>query len=186
MFTTTGITLKPVTLQAREEHRRPIGQPPIANRDIGFADIFLQLENHQAVQTTVVIAKIKIQAVATGRVYMATTTPATLNLGPLEYSAQDFHLTNKTGVAGTGAVQAIVTLTRDATPRHCDRPSCQSNVCSRVVVVPVVGHLLLVESGWPVVRHSLLVESGWPCGNITSCMGWRSSNCECCPISLIR
>ena len=110
MFTANGITLKPITLQAREEKNPPVGQPLSTDRNIGFADIFLQLENHREVPAVVLIEKIQIQAVTTGRVYMALTAPQTIHLRPLEYSAQDFHLTNKTGFAGQGAIQAIVTL----------------------------------------------------------------------------
>ncbi len=110
MSTAIGITLNPITLQAREEKKPPIGQPARADRDKGFADIFLQLENHREAPAAVVIEKIQIQEAATGRVYMTTTAPQTITLGPLEYSAQDFHLTNKTGFAGPGAVQALVTV----------------------------------------------------------------------------
>jgi hypothetical protein len=111
MSTATGITLQPVTLQAREEKQSPPGQPPIADRDIGFADVFWQLENQRETDQTVVIEQIQIKDVTTGRVYMTTTAPQTLRLRPLESAAQDFHLTNKTGFPGKGAIQAIVTIT---------------------------------------------------------------------------
>jgi hypothetical protein len=108
MLTATGITLQPVTLQAREEQQSSSGQPPKADRDIGFADVFWQLENQRETEQTVVIEQIQIQDAATGRVYMTTTAPQTIRLRPLESVAQDFHLTNKTGFSGQGAIQAIV------------------------------------------------------------------------------
>jgi hypothetical protein len=111
MSTAIGIIVQPITLQAREEKRPPVGQPPTADRDIGFADVFFQLENHQAIDQTVVIEKIQIQDAATGRVYMTTSASQTVNLKPLEFAAQDIHLTNKAGFMGKGAVQAIATIT---------------------------------------------------------------------------
>jgi hypothetical protein len=111
MLTTNGVTLKSIALQVRDAQRPPVGKPVLADRDIGFADVVLQLENHREEQTTVVIDSIQIHEADTDRIYMATQIPKTIHLGPLEYSAQDVHLTNKTGFPGQGGVQAKVTLT---------------------------------------------------------------------------
>jgi hypothetical protein len=109
MQTTNGIQFKPIILQAREEQRLPIGQPPTADRDIGFADIFLHLENQQELDQSIVIEQVQIVDAKNGHVYMSTQAPQTIRLRPLEYVAQDIHLTNKVGFTGKAGVQAIVT-----------------------------------------------------------------------------
>jgi hypothetical protein len=104
-----GISIKPMTVQVREEKRLPIGQPPTANRDIGFAAVFLQVENQQQTDATIVIEQIQIVDAVNGQIYMTTHQPKTIPLKPLEYAASDFHLTNKTGLGAPQGVQAIVT-----------------------------------------------------------------------------
>jgi hypothetical protein len=102
-------SIKSVKLQAREDqHGFRTGQPSKRDRDIGFADVFLWLENPQEVNTRLVIQRIEIRDALTGKVHLASTRPQEILLGPLENSVNDFHLTNKSGYSGGGKVKAVV------------------------------------------------------------------------------
>jgi hypothetical protein len=107
----TDITLTNITLQAREELRPPVGSKPQPDRDIGFATLFYQFENHREADQAVTIDQVQIQNAHSGRIYMQTEAPQTLHLRPLEISANDVHLNNKTGFAGAGQVRAVITYT---------------------------------------------------------------------------
>lgn len=106
---TNNIVIKNLTLMAREEKLPPLGQPPKPNRDIGFADVFLTVENTKEAKTTLVIEKIQIQDAINGSLQLVSQNPEAIHLNPLENSVNDFHLTNKTGYATKGQVKAIVT-----------------------------------------------------------------------------
>ncbi len=108
MTPSTDLHLYPITLKVREEQRLPAGAPPQRDRDIGFATVFLQLENRQDSNQTITIDQIQIQDMTTGQIYMTTPQAQTINLRPLEHSAQDFHLTNRIGFAGPGPVRAVI------------------------------------------------------------------------------
>lgn len=97
------------TLYAYEQTRPFIGRPPTANRDIGFADVFLTLENQAQADTTITIQQIEIHDVATGKVYLTSKAPQTIQLKPLENSVNDFHLTNKIGYPNPARVKAVIT-----------------------------------------------------------------------------
>ncbi len=109
MSSSTSVQIKGVTLQAREEKRLPPGQPPTSNRDIGFASVFLQLENAKEADVDVIVQSIQIRSTdLVGSLQMESQNPQTIHLHPLEHSANDIQLTNKTGF-GSGSVKAIVT-----------------------------------------------------------------------------
>lgn len=101
--------VKTVRLLAREEKSPPPGLPDSPDRPIGFAAVFLQLENPQQTDVTVEIQRIEIRNAQTGNVQLEQTTPQTIRLRPLENSTNDFHLTNRSGYIATGPVKAIVT-----------------------------------------------------------------------------
>jgi hypothetical protein len=104
-----NLEIKTVTLQAREEKRLPTGQAPTANRDIGFASVFLRLENPKEKDINLIIKSIQIQNVSDGSLQMASQSPQEIRLRPLENSENAFHLTNKTGYSGQGQVKAVIT-----------------------------------------------------------------------------
>jgi hypothetical protein len=109
MSSTSGISVKNLSLRAREEKNPPPGALPPANRDIGFAAVFLRLENHQQENIKVTIQKIEVRNLADGKVQLATTTPQEFVLKPLEISDQSFHLKNKIGFPKQGKVKAVIT-----------------------------------------------------------------------------
>jgi hypothetical protein len=96
-------------LIAREEIRPPLGISPQPNRDIGFASIFVNLENHQDINQSVTIQKIEIRNIGDNRLQFFTFESRRIELKPLENSVIDIQLTNKTGYVGQGKVKAIVT-----------------------------------------------------------------------------
>lgn len=101
--------VKAVTLMAREEKMPPPGQPNTLDRPIGFAAVFLQIENPEQEAITVVIEKIQIRDALTGQVKIETDAPQSIHLRPLENSTNDFHLTNQTGYGGGDRLKAVVT-----------------------------------------------------------------------------
>lgn len=118
-----------VTLLAREESTPPIGETPLANRDMGFASVFIRLKNLQQADSKITIKNLKIVNVIDGRVQNFIFSPQEFVLRPLENAEQVFHLRNKTGYLGKDTVKAIVTyqignlvseINSDATPvtRH--------------------------------------------------------------------
>lgn len=109
LYETTGVNIKNVSLIAREEKRPPTGVTPRRNRNIGFADIFLTIENTKEASTNLVIEKIQIQDVINGRLQLMKQEPKQISLKPLENSVNDFHLNNKTGYPTKNQVKAIVT-----------------------------------------------------------------------------
>jgi hypothetical protein len=105
----TVVSIKSIRLLVREERISPPGIPPQANRDIGFASVFIHLENHCEENVTFVIQKIEIRNVSDGRLQAFSQPPQEIQLKPLEISEVVFHLTNKTGYSGQDKVKAIVT-----------------------------------------------------------------------------
>ncbi|MBL1174122.1 hypothetical protein [Pantanalinema sp. GBBB05] len=108
MSATTQLSIQQVTLSAREELRRPLGQPDAPNRPIGFADVVLTLTNPEQRDMTIVIRRIEIRDVKTEAIYLTTSLPTLIRLHPLENSVNDVHLLNKTGFPGHDAVKAVV------------------------------------------------------------------------------
>ena len=53
-----------VSLLSQENKLPPLGIPPQAHRDIGFATVFVSLENHQMKNQTVIIKNIEVRNVS--------------------------------------------------------------------------------------------------------------------------
>ncbi len=98
-----------ITLQAREESRPPVGVHSSTDRDIGFADVFVTLENPTTTDTRITIQRIEIQDSHNHQVYLTMPAAQEIHLRPAEVSIHDLHLTNKTGYPGQHPVKAIVT-----------------------------------------------------------------------------
>ncbi|NJP12415.1 MAG: hypothetical protein HC866_25555 [Leptolyngbyaceae cyanobacterium RU_5_1] len=103
------VSLKAVTLIAREERFPPVGESPKRDRDIGFASIFLRLENDTQADATVVIQRIELRGLPDNAVQMVTSVSQTIHLKPLEYAVHAVHLSNKRGYSKQNLVQAVVT-----------------------------------------------------------------------------
>jgi hypothetical protein len=101
--------LSKVTLMAKEETLPPLGVPKNPNRDIGFASVFVRLENPQEKTIKVMIEKIEIRNEYDGKLQFFTFSPQTIELKPLENSEIAFQLSNKIGYGGQEKVKAIVT-----------------------------------------------------------------------------
>ncbi|MCA2720088.1 MAG: hypothetical protein ACK5QJ_14660 [Microcystis sp.] len=102
------IAIKNVELLAKEERYPPDGIPPQANRDIGFADVFVHLENSQETIIKLKIQKIEIRNASDSKLQDFSFVPQTVELKPLENSELVFHLSNKTGYVGQDKVKAVL------------------------------------------------------------------------------
>ncbi|MBD2136689.1 hypothetical protein H6F32_03585 [Anabaena sp. FACHB-1237] len=98
-----------VSLLSQENKLPPLGVPPQPNRDIGFATVFITLENPQEKNQTVKIEKVEIRNVTDKKLQPFQFKPKSVELKPLENSVVDIHLTNKTGYVGKDKVKAIIT-----------------------------------------------------------------------------
>jgi hypothetical protein len=107
------ITVKDIHLDVREERKAPIGRPSQSNRDIGFATVFLTIENLKQESARLVVQKIQIRDAENMAVPMDARTPQEIILKPLEQSINDFHLTNKIGYSTHYPVKAVVTYQFD-------------------------------------------------------------------------
>lgn len=101
--------VKSVTLLAREEKLPPLGVPQQPNRDIGFASVFIRLENPQAKNAIFLLKKVEICNASTGKIIMISQQPQEIRLHPLENSENTFHVKNKTGYGETNKVKAVIT-----------------------------------------------------------------------------
>ena len=98
-----------VSLLSRENKLPPVGIPNQSNRDIGFATVFLSLENHQEKNQTVTIKNIEIRNASDLQLQSFSFETRQIELKPLENSVIDIHLANKIGYVGEDPVKAIVT-----------------------------------------------------------------------------
>jgi hypothetical protein len=104
------VILKSLSLSPREAVFPPDGVPPDPNRDLGFATVFLTLENITETAIAVKIQKVEIHNATDNRPQPFSHTAQEILLKPLEQSKLAFHLTNKTGYVGRDRVKAVVTL----------------------------------------------------------------------------
>jgi hypothetical protein len=111
MSSTANISIKNITLQVREEKTPPDGVPNRQNRDIGFASVFLRLENAKEEDVSLTVQRIEIRNTSDGTVQLSDTSPQVIRLRPLENSEVVFHLTNKIGYSQHNQVKAIVNYT---------------------------------------------------------------------------
>lgn len=104
-----GIIVRSVELLAREERNPPKGIAPRPDRDIGFATVFLRLENPHRERISLTICRIEIRNVFDHRVQLLSQPLQEMVLGSLENGKFPFYLTNKTGFVGDDRVEAAVT-----------------------------------------------------------------------------
>jgi hypothetical protein len=101
--------VKKVILIAREENLPPLGVPIDPQRNIGFASVFLRLENPQLTSVTVRVTKVEIRSLSNGELQSFQQSLQEIQLKPLENSEVVLQLTNKSGYAAKDQVKAIVT-----------------------------------------------------------------------------
>ena len=101
--------VKKVILIAREENLPPLGVPIDPQRNIGFASVFLRLENPQVTPVTVTVTKVEIRNLSNEELQSFQQSPQEIQLKPLENSEVVLQLTNKSGYIGRDQVKAIVT-----------------------------------------------------------------------------
>jgi hypothetical protein len=106
---TDGITVKEIRLVAREHRSPPVGVPIEAHRNIGFADVFLTIENDREEAGDVMIEKIRIEDMENREIPIEDDVQQQIAFNPLEHSVNDFHLTNKFGYREKARVKAVVT-----------------------------------------------------------------------------
>ncbi len=106
MININGLLLKNCKVTARTEMQPPVGSINAEKRPLGFATIFLDLENTQNVAQQVTIDHIEVQD-DRGRVQWAQMQPQVMTIQPLEYRANDFHL-KQSGSLSRGKVKAVV------------------------------------------------------------------------------
>ena len=94
----------------------PKGVRPQPNRDIGFASVFLRIENTKEENTILTIKNVEIRNASDGTVQAFSrppqeihSIPEEIRLTPLANAEIGFHFTNKTGYLGQDKVRAIVT-----------------------------------------------------------------------------
>lgn len=109
MSSEKNISISEVTLQAREEKKLPLGATPNPNRNIGFASVFIRLENPHEADVNLTIKNIEIRNTSDKKVQMAQSSPQEILLKPLENSEEVFRLTNKTGYSKNNKVKAVIT-----------------------------------------------------------------------------
>jgi hypothetical protein len=104
-----NILIKSIILLAKEANSRPTGIAPVTNPDIGFASVFLRLENLQEKQASLTINSVEIRNVSNGELQPFSHPPQEISLRPLENLEIDLRLTNKTGYTSGGNIfKAIV------------------------------------------------------------------------------
>ncbi|GET41149.1 hypothetical protein [Microseira wollei] len=116
MHSPTDISIRSVTLLAREDRMPPKGVRPQPNRDIGFASVFLRIENLRREDTTLTIRNVEIRNVSDNTLQVFSrppqeihSIPEEIRLTPLANAEIGFHFTNKTGYVGQDRVRAVVT-----------------------------------------------------------------------------
>lgn len=105
----TTLSVSNITLRAREEKLLPPGATPNPNRDIGFASVFLRLENLNLEKAKLIVKKIEIRNTFNHQVQMVDLSPQEIHLRPLENREESFEITNKTGYFKYGQVKALIT-----------------------------------------------------------------------------
>lgn len=109
LMSSNSVVVKAVRLIAREQRKPLIGQLSTSNRDIGFATVFLTIENLTQEDANLVIERIQIEDARSANVQMENQNQMEVRLKPLENSVNDFHLINRVGYSTQNCVKAIVT-----------------------------------------------------------------------------
>jgi hypothetical protein len=108
MSSTQEIIAKTVKLISREEKNSPIGKTSKPGRDIGFASIFLSLENQSITDANFFIQSLEIRSISDNSLEKFQFSCQTVKLKPLENSTVAFYLTNKIGYSSSGKVKAVI------------------------------------------------------------------------------
>jgi len=69
----------------------------------------MELENTQETDAKVMIQSVQVRNAITGGVQLESQKPQSIHLHPLEISANQFQLTNRSGYSQFGKVKAIIT-----------------------------------------------------------------------------
>ena len=109
MPTSAYTVIREVNLLAREENLPPPGVFPDPERDIGFATVFIYLENKYQKDIKVRVNRVEIRNVSDETLQPFSQPPQEIYLKPLENSKISFDLTNPTGYIGQDRVKAVVT-----------------------------------------------------------------------------
>ena len=109
-MSSTSVSIKSISLIAREETLPPLGTTAKPNRPIHSAAVFIELENLQEADAVVHIQKIEIKNSVNGRVELLNQKPEEILLRSLQSSVRDFHLTQPGTYSEVGKMKAIVTL----------------------------------------------------------------------------
>lgn len=111
MMSTRRPTIPPsihaITLIAEEETLAPLGSSATTHRPIGFASVFLSIENPVEAEYHLIIKSLRVVDTLTGEVLLHQATPQSITLMPLENPTLDVHLTNQTGYGEAHHVKAI-------------------------------------------------------------------------------
>jgi hypothetical protein len=102
-----GVMLKNCKMTVRQESQKPLGELNSDDRPRGFAVVFLDLENKQAIAQPVTIRRVEVQD-SLGRVQFVQEQSLEISLGGLEYASRDFHLQHPGSVQAIGKLRAIV------------------------------------------------------------------------------
>ncbi|WP_334949428.1 hypothetical protein [Nostoc sp.] len=108
-MTNNNSLIKKVTLIARQENLPPLGIPHNPQRNIGFASVFIRLENPQTNSVTIKISQVEIRNLLDGKLQNFQFQYKEIELKPLENSEIVVELTNKSGYTGHDRVKAVVT-----------------------------------------------------------------------------
>lgn len=86
----------------------PLGLPLDPHRDIGFATVFVQLQNQQDTQQTMTLQAIEILTEPEQQLQPFDFEPQIIALKPLEHAVIDLHLRNRSGYSASSLVKAVV------------------------------------------------------------------------------
>lgn len=103
-----GMLTITTSLSAREDKVPPLGLPLDPDREIGFATVFVHLENQLDTQQVITFQAIEILAEPEQQIQPFDFEPKKIALKPLEHAVIDLHLRNRNGYSAHGLVKAIV------------------------------------------------------------------------------
>lgn len=119
----TPASIQTVTLIAQQETLPPLGTPPQSDRPIGFASIFLTLENPSDRTQSLELLNIEVIAVDNGKTQLRSDAAQTIKLMPLENAVLDIQLNNREGYGTEGEVKAIATYRINDTIHIVESPT---------------------------------------------------------------
>ncbi|MEB3213476.1 MAG: hypothetical protein VKL39_19160 [Leptolyngbyaceae bacterium] len=129
----TQPSVRAVTLIAQEEAQTPLGEPTHPNRPIGFASIFLIIENPVDDECRLIVRSLDVIDSETGRLLLHQARPQIIPLMPLENATIDIHLTNHMGYGDARTVKAIAHY--QVMPNGTDTPLPTTTIESPIVTV---------------------------------------------------